>query len=128
MQHIESEHQKALIQWSQHHKLPNGMRISELLIAVPNGGARNKRTAAILRAEGVKKGVSDLELVYPSGGYGALWIELKRPIVKGKTKPKATPEQLAWIERVRAVGHQAVVCYGWHQARAVILAYLELSP
>jgi hypothetical protein len=45
-----------------------------LFFAVPNGGARNKTEAGILKGEGVLAGVSDL-LLFWQGGMGA--IELK---------------------------------------------------
>ncbi len=48
-----------------------------MLFAVPNGGARNKREAGILKAEGVTAGVADMILLTPSGSYGALCIEFK---------------------------------------------------
>ena len=48
------------------------------LFAVPNGGARSKRTAGKLKAEGVVAGVSDLILLVRRGGYGGLLIEMKR--------------------------------------------------
>jgi hypothetical protein len=55
------------------------------LFAVPNGGRRDKRTAAKLKAEGVVAGVSDLILLLPNKSYGALLIELKTP--KGRQSP-----------------------------------------
>lgn len=45
--------------------------------AVPNGGARNKREAGILKGEGVTAGVADMILLKPSGGFASLCIEFK---------------------------------------------------
>lgn len=51
--------------------------------AIPNGGKRGKREAAILKREGVTAGVADLFLPWPqfdSGGklvYCGLYIEIK---------------------------------------------------
>ena len=45
--------------------------------AVPNGGARNKREARILKGEGVTAGVADMILLKPSGGFASLCIEFK---------------------------------------------------
>lgn len=43
----------------------------------PNGGGRSKAEAGILKAMGVKPGVPDFMLPFPSGLYAGLAIELK---------------------------------------------------
>lgn len=48
-----------------------------VLFAVPNGGARDRKTGAMLKREGVMAGVSDLILLHSSSGYHGLLIELK---------------------------------------------------
>lgn len=55
---------------------------------VANGELRNKRTAAKLRAMGVKSGVHDL--IFLGRGGKAIFIELKR---KGNTKPSPNQEK-----------------------------------
>ena len=70
-----------------------------LLHAIPNGGKRDIRTAAMLKAEGVKPGVPDICLPVPRGGKHGLYIELKRR--KGGTVSKA---QEAWIRALMAQG------------------------
>lgn len=50
---------------------------SHNLFAVPNGGKRDRVTAAKLKAEGVVAGVSDLILLLPRGPYHGLLIEMK---------------------------------------------------
>lgn len=59
----EADEQKAVIQWC---ILMEG-RWPELeyIYHVPNGGSRNAREAANLKAQGVKPGVPDLELPDP---------------------------------------------------------------
>lgn len=47
--------------------------------AIPNGGLRSKKTAARLKAEGVKAGVPDIFLPVPVGLWSGLFIEMKRP-------------------------------------------------
>jgi hypothetical protein len=64
--------------------------------AIPNGGKRDKRTAAILKLMGVKPGVMDLLIFdtppsYPISKGAAL--ELKR--LKGGI---TSPEQLDWLD------------------------------
>ena len=53
--------------------------IGKLLFAVPNGGARGRTEAAIMKAEGVTAGVTDLILLLGRGGFNALCIEMKTP-------------------------------------------------
>lgn len=69
----ESRLQIACVRWFrlQYPKLGN------LLFSVPNGAKRSRVTGAILKAEGAMPGVSDLILLYPSGGTPYLCIEMK---------------------------------------------------
>lgn len=117
--YVPPEHaeQVALVRWS---ILASGAH-PELrwLLAVPNGGDRHPAVAARLKAEGVRKGVPDMCLPVPRGGFGALWIELKR-----QAGGRVSPEQRVWIAGLQANGHRAVVCAGWVEARDVILDYL----
>lgn len=75
MRHIESQIQQNCVTWFRL-QYP---KIGRLLFAVPNGGARNAREAAIMKGEGVTAGVADLILLYPSGGFHSLCIEFKTP-------------------------------------------------
>ncbi|MFC0708982.1 VRR-NUC domain-containing protein [Azorhizophilus paspali] len=89
------------------------------LAAIPNGGARRKAVAGKLKAEGVRKGYPDLQLLMPRGGYHGLIIELKR--VKGG---RVEPEQADWLEWLAGQGYMAVVCKGADEARETIKRYL----
>jgi hypothetical protein len=93
-----------------------------LLFAVPNGGHRDIRVAAKLKAEGVKAGVPDMCLPVPRGQFHGLWIELKAG------KNTASTEQKWWLTELRACGHRAEVCRGWEAAARVIVDYLEQRP
>lgn len=126
MRHIEHEHQVALILWAYRTRIPAaadvepGARVGDYLLAIPNGGRRNPREAARLKAEGVKPGVSDLLLPLRRGGHGSLWLELKAP---GK-RPSA--EQLAWLQRMRLAGYVAEWADSWTRAAAIIAGYLGM--
>ncbi|MGL5225797.1 MAG: hypothetical protein ACRC8Q_10835 [Aeromonas sp.] len=48
-----------------------------LMVAIPNGGHRSKKTGADLKAEGVKAGYPDIIIDYPAGAYHGCRIELK---------------------------------------------------
>lgn len=94
----ESQIQQACVHWfrMQH---PD-----KVLFAVPNGGARDPITGAILKAEGVMPGVSDLILLYPSGGYHALCIEMKTD------KGRQQPSQIEFQKAVERYKYKYVVC------------------
>lgn len=125
MKHIEHEHQVALIKWAHRVPLPPsadvraGSRVADYLLAIPNGGNRNPREGARLKAEGVKPGVSDLLLPLRRGGFGGLWLEMKAP---GK---KPTPEQREWLARMGDAGYCATWCDDWAKAAQTITAYLD---
>ena len=115
----QSEHgeQAALFEWASW-QVNAGVEPLRWMFAIPNGGLRNKKVAADLKAEGVKAGVCDVMLPYPKGGYCGLFIEMET----GKNKP--TAEQIACIEWLNSVGYLAVVAYGFEEAKAAIQTYL----
>lgn len=108
---LPSEHEEQCAFISAFRKTFPGVRI----IAIPNGGWRDIKTAARLKAEGVCKGVPDLFV--PEWG---LWIEMKRQ--KGG---KASDEQKDWIEYLTANGYTAVVCKGKDEALQAAIARQE---
>jgi len=112
----EELHQIALFDWARLQAFASPEL--RLLFHVPNGGMRNKVTAAKLKAAGVKAGVPDLCLPIARGGYHGLYIEMKYD------KNKPTLEQARWLLGLEAEGHACAVCYTWHEAREVILRYL----
>lgn len=115
---VPSEHQEqcALVAWFDV-RYP---RLRGRLAAVPNGGARHKAVAGQLKAEGVRKGYPDLQLLVPHSGHHGLIIEMKR--IRGS---RIEPEQLEWLEWFAAMGYRAVVCKGFEAAKLVIVEYLD---
>jgi len=87
--------------------------------AVPNGGHRNKITAALLKAEGVKKGVLDWWLPVKNAHFCGLVIEFKR---KGG---HVTPEQREMIDFLRAEGRFVEVCYSTEEAIVMVQRYFK---
>ena len=114
----ENQEQAALFEWAEaaSGKYPE----LRLLHAIPNGGLRDGRTAAVLQRTGVKSGVPDIHLPIPRGEYAGLWVELKRQ--KGGV---VSANQRIWLNRLNANGSKAVVCNGWEAARDEIERYLE---
>ena len=113
MNHTESNIQIACVRWF-HYQFPN-----EILFAVPNGGHRNRVTAAILKAEGVLAGTPDLILMAVRGNYGMLCIEMKTP--KGRQS-----DSQKWFQGMaEAKGYKYVICRSFEEFRNEIKEYLK---
>jgi len=132
------------------HKRAQALR---MMFAIPNGDQRGsgdnaedrKRGAQIagarLKAEGQKNGVPDVCMPWPIQAkqqepslfmkisYCGLFIEMKAR--KHKSKRGDNPmqgcseDQIEWIDNLRALGYRCEVCYGWEEARDVIISYLQ---
>ena len=131
MRFIEDVHQKNLVQWADLTRL-NALRgrtgtIGQHLIHIPNGGKRNAKEAARLKSQGVRAGFPDLFLFIPSNDFCGLAIEMKRPIIKGHSKPAVSKMQKDWLKRLSEQNYKSIVCYGWNEARLEILNYLNLG-
>ena len=115
MRHIESIIQQNCVKWFrlQYPKL------ALLLFAVPNGGARRRIEGAIMKAEGVTKGVSDLLLLFPAKRYHGLCIEMKTE------KGKQQPSQKIWQRAVEDAGYKYVICRSFEDFMEQINAYLR---
>lgn len=113
----ESDEQAALFQWASiaAYQFPE----LALMYHCPNGGRRDKKEAMHLKRQGVKAGVPDVFLPVARGEYNGLYIELK----VGNNKP--TVAQKKWLRDLQKQGYAAFVCYGWQEARLVIVAYLK---
>lgn len=97
--------------------------------AVPNGGQRDKITAAKLKHEGVKSGVPDVFFPLPCKQYAGLFVEMKRSADKATKRRAGTTsnEQDDWIAYLRSVGYAVSVCYEWRYAARDIQSYVELA-
>ena len=123
---IEDAHQEALIAWARTKKATSKYKVIDLLYAIPNGGKRGKLEAIRLKKQGVKAGVSDLNFPLPAHGKPGLWIEMKKPKVRGdKSPPKVSEAQAAWLTKMDDLGHATAVCFGWTEAVIIIENYLE---
>jgi len=116
-----SEHDEQALVIARAEALAPSVPALNMLFAIPNGGHRYKATAAKLKAEGVKSGVSDLFLSVSRGGFHGLYIEMK---AQGG---HASDQQKEWIEAARAEGYCAEVCVGADAAWRVICEYLGVQ-
>lgn len=91
-----------------------------LLYHIPNEGKRSKFVGYKLQAQGMRRGVPDICLPVPRGGYGALYVELKR-----RKGGRVSEEQRVWIDALNRAGNKAVICKGFDEAKAAIEEYLK---
>jgi hypothetical protein len=82
---------------------------------------RNAVNGSNLLALGLIKGTPDLTLALPRGGYGALYLELKKP----GEKPK--PHQVKQMDRLRGAGNLVEWADNVEDLKALILKYLTLN-
>lgn len=115
-EHTEQVH---VIKWARFMQETRGYTALRLLFAVPNGGHRNRVTAAKMQGEGVKSGVPDLFLPAPRAPWHGLFIEMK--IRKGGT---VSPNQRLWLEELRRAGYAVVVARGSDEAIEALKNYL----
>ena len=117
----EHTEQVAVIQWYRY-QYP---KYAECLWSIPNGShlAGDSRLRAIkmnnMKAEGLKVGVSDLFLMIPKSNWHGLFLEMK---VKGG---KLSDSQKEFMGLATLMGYQAVVCYGFDEAKDAITEYLK---
>lgn len=101
--------------------------VGNLLFSVPNGGWRGAKAGAVMVYEGQVRGVSDLILLFPSGGKSALCIEMKVPKRKGSRAGKQSEEQEVWQRLVERYGSVYVVCHGLIEFIKAVCAYLQVN-
>jgi hypothetical protein len=113
--HPESKLQIQCVTWFKY-QYPH---LATLMFAVPNGGSRDKREAAIMKAEGITAGVSDLILNIRGGLHTQLAIEMKD--VKGRQ----SPEQKRYQRYAEAVGIKYIICRSFQDFKDEVTNYLE---
>jgi hypothetical protein len=116
----EHAHQSALFCWAALPDIQEKYPALRWMFAIPNGGERNPKVAAQMKAEGVKSGVLDIFLPVPKGQYHGLFIEMK----VGKNKP--SDNQTLFATHATCMGYRCALCYSWEAARDKIAEYLQL--
>ncbi len=118
----EREEQSALVKWMSYHPI-----IRDFFCKNDNEGKRTPIQGRHLKLLGLRPGVSDIFIYYPSGSYHGLWLEMKRnkkysPSERSTSTWKA---QELFQETVKSVGFAAYFCYGWADGKNIIERYLE---
>ncbi|HHH1657050.1 TPA: VRR-NUC domain-containing protein [Yersinia enterocolitica] len=114
----ETEEQAALIEWADKTVI-DGICVGDYLIHIPNEGKRGPKAARDAKRLGLRKGVPDLFLALPRGGYAGLWIEMK---VKSRL---TSAEQFRWLRKLDNVGYVATTCFSFGQAKDTVVKYLN---
>lgn len=115
----EDRHQQAFTDWARYNR--NLYPELDLYHHIPNGGRRDKKTAARLKAQGVKAGVADIFIPAAADGYHGLYIELK---VDGNY---ADEEQNNFLNGVMRQGYFACIAYGWRAAAMATEMYFSYA-
>lgn len=113
MRHIESRIQQQCVSWFRL-QFP---KLSLLLFAIPNGGARSRIEASIMKGEGVTAGVADIILLHPNTAYHALCIEFKTP------KGRQQDSQRKWQKAVESNGYKYAIIRSFNEFRELICNY-----
>ena len=117
----ESDHQKMVIQWANH------FWWAPLLIHIPNEAPLSYMVGAqhgYLKKRyqmGLKKGVPDLFLMLPAGGFAGLWLELKR---QGQ---KPTLLQNNFLTLASQLGFKAAWSDNFDHSIHIIQSYTDLT-
>lgn len=96
--------------------------------AIPNGGKRGVREAALLKAEGVSAGAPDwlcfASRAYRTGGHIGLALEFKSPDGSGRL----SDDQRLWRGKLEAEGWRYEIVTSADEAWRVACDYLGLMP
>lgn len=108
--HIESAIQQACVQWFR-------LAYPEFLIlAIPNGGSRNRLEAATLKKEGALAGASDLLVIAQRA---VLFVEMKTK------KNKQQETQKVFQRNVERLGHEYKICHSLQEFQLTVERWLK---
>lgn len=109
----EWEEHKAFMEWALLHPV-----VKKYIFKIDNEGQRKTLKRSLITG-GIRKGVSDFFLPYPHNGKHGLWIEMK------SRKGRPSPEQLEWIDKMRALDYVAELANSANKAIEITEKYLQ---
>ena len=112
----EAQHQALIVKW-----FWNTFKEFRGLLYHNYNNPRNAVSGAQLIALGLIKGNPDLTLAIPRGGFGALYIEIKKP----GEQPRES--QVKQMDRLRTAGNSVEWADNAEEAKNIILKYLTLD-
>ncbi|MBK5719931.1 VRR-NUC domain-containing protein [Dysgonomonas sp. Marseille-P4677] len=96
-------------------------KLGKLLIAIPNGGKRDKREAARLKKQGVTPGASDILCLVPNDKYNYLCLETKTET------GTQSDEQKEFQKQVEAAGGLYLIYRSAAEGIEILKDYLSTS-
>lgn len=117
----EMQEQKALVKWLSYHPV-----VRDYFCKNNNEGRRSLAQGFNLKLLGLRPGVSDIFIYYPTKSHHGLWLEVKR----NKKYTKSERSTVTWIaqenfqDKVKNIGYAARFCYGWMDGKEIIESYL----
>jgi hypothetical protein len=94
-------------------------RVHEVTASFPNEGKRSYKNASRMKAEGLKKGMPDLGIFYPTPRHHGMFIELKSP------KGKLTEDQCNMMELLASKGYYCCASWTLESAQDEVRKYLN---
>lgn len=116
----ETQHQITLFDWAKQPKIRARYPELKYLFHIKNETTEGAARVAVDARMGVKKGVPDLLLPVPRGGFHGLFIEMKNE------KGRPSEAQKWWIKEMIEQGYRCEICYGWKEAAEVLECYLQM--
>jgi hypothetical protein len=117
----ESQEQRALVTWLSYHPI-----VRDFFCKNNNEGKRTEAQGHNLKLIGLRPGVSDLLIYWPTKTHPGLWLEVKRNKKYTKSE-RSTPTWIAqakFLEQVKSVGFAGEFCYGWEEGKRIVENYL----
>jgi len=116
----ENQEQRALVKWLSMHPV-----LKDYYLKNNNEGKRTEAQGWNLKLMGLRSGVSDLFIAYPTNRYHGLWLEVKRNIIYSPSQKKNDTwiAQQEWIDRMNDIGYFATFCFGWEDGKRIVEEY-----
>lgn len=117
----ENQEQRALVKWLSYHPI-----VRKFFCKNNNEGQRTALQGRNLQLMGLRSGVSDLFIYYPTKTYHGLWLEVKRNKIytPSERRTETWLAQEEFLKIVKSVGYEGKMCYGFEDGKKIIESYL----
>ena len=117
----ENQEQRAIVKWLGMHST-----LKNYFCKNNNEGKRSEAQGWNLKLMGLRPGVSDLFIYYPTRTYHGLWLEVKRNKKYSKSEMLTDTwiAQQEFINLVKSIGYAGETCYGFLDGKRIIETYL----
>lgn len=124
-----SEHsiQAAYFAWCAMARVSTGDQRYAFIHAIPNGGDRDKVVAALMKAEGVRRGIADVCLPFYTRRHPFGYLEFKRPIHRNEKDGGLSSFQVDFRDFVLEQRGFFRTVYSWGEAREATLEYFATN-